>query len=1720
MAGTAEPTATDTLSSSSIPRTAAESHPLLDHDDSAASPAATAPGPALVNRPVWAQQRQQQHRLSPPHALSPTFAGPARNFDLKGLSQRIEAEQLAGPSSRKQTTTGTYASEDPASSRSQTHTDDDDDDYDDNGDEDQDAGNTTIIEHNEDIDSEDDIDGPAAELAAVLSRGMRSPRAAKSSQAPPLVSPQLRTPAALRTRSRSASNTPVPRPPRASSRASQRQGAMSPLGRPVLDSRHMVRPDSAFRLADSQLRTPRDDVLDGNSDEEVTQAPSLDLMISLHTMSAREVERCLESAATEGQGALSTVRSRDPTIASPPHTKETSRRSARTQPSTPRVVDAPLAPGLPENVLSMVQSLSRALSEALDEAAKAKASAIKERAKHLEAMEHMNAQHQSRESALTSLCLQHGIKEGEISRALVRAPVLDAEASKRKNHSDAAAARKAAKRQTVIGVTGIGSLAVAPATATGALAGALEIHGPTLSGWNRHREPEPVGLPQSLQEAMLEDLDGVSGSSFKESSPSIKSASIKSSRRERSPSVASVRTEASSQAPPKLAKAAYPDAASDSASIASSSRSPAVPQSPTKPLRPKAVRSVSSNSAGARSGSSGLSEWASGLMPWAGSSANRKAAASTASSNVKATSPGRHSVTGENACDDEERADPFNAPAQQSGSAFSALSESEGDATIRGSKQKTGTPTRHGRSFSTASLMQEPASPGPASKSSRSGLGILGTLAWRRKKPTPVANSNDHSGDAEDDEVFASGTVKAGPKAKSVGDGEDASSSIESSELPNEDMTREVADRPVAIRRASSKSVPVAIHEAIGPEPTSPSTERLRSELGLPAGALPKPTHFKAIFLATRVMTSEPSSLLYDSGKKTSELVAKLAMSLVGRARDEGKIVEEPIRPGAGGRKSSGSRPRPISLAQAKLSQVEELAKRVPSHGSTASSAATISAASSKASAATSKAASATTFARAFGRYTRPPSKGSTVEPNVTRLPDMYQFSNTNLPANAAAATSSVVTEPGVSPRPPATVELEAIIPSDAAPPTMMKRRRKALKAASSWSSAAASSSGSRSIDRSHASKAGGNGKRLDPLDEESSGDEFEVYGGKGPVPGYGHVESLTSKEDDDEDENDDDDEAELLTDRYGFIYDATRADIRLLRQARKASTPAPACLTGIRVGVRARGGTDSQSEEDKEDPDLNESDTEEEEMTEGESGFATDADARVVSNAASERSSLAAASLSEPPEDPMADGRGRSGSISTAKRKGLLSVAPSKPVAEALSVSVTSQASLSTNVSSKRGAATETSSVGAAERSSRSGRDDDQGKAGTSFARTPSTSSSRRLAKPPSTSSTIRRLLSQLQDMHDSQQSTQKAKWDDFLERRRERLRAAHAEALVNGTGADGAAGRSGAAGIFAVDKVLEEEYSQGLVGINRMGDSKAGKEDWKEFLELCQAGIPLCYRAKIWAECSGANEVHEPGRYQELLDEHEGETNECLTQIDLDVHRTMPTNMFFGGDGPGVAKLRRLLVAFSWYNPACGYCQGMNNLAATLLLTHATEEEAFWVLVCIIEKILPSEYYTSHLLVSQADQRVLIELVDELMPALSAHLSELGVDLPAVTFAWFLSLYTDCLPVETLFRVWDVMFVEGMVILFRVAIAILRMNEAELLATRSAAAFYGQVHSMTSRLFSVDRLVKVSCPCPMACCAVVSTDDATRPACVRGSQASDSVRRHSREARAPCGR
>ncbi|RKP06141.1 rab-GTPase-TBC domain-containing protein, partial [Thamnocephalis sphaerospora] len=212
-----------------------------------------------------------------------------------------------------------------------------------------------------------------------------------------------------------------------------------------------------------------------------------------------------------------------------------------------------------------------------------------------------------------------------------------------------------------------------------------------------------------------------------------------------------------------------------------------------------------------------------------------------------------------------------------------------------------------------------------------------------------------------------------------------------------------------------------------------------------------------------------------------------------------------------------------------------------------------------------------------------------------------------------------------------------------------------------------------------------------------------------------------------------------------------------------------------------------------------------------------------------------------------------------------------------------------------------------------------------------------------------------------------------------------------------------------------------------------------------------------QIWLECSGAYKIRKPGYYQQLLESQPDKTCPFYDQICMDLHRTLPDNVFFGGDGPGVPKLRRILSAYAWHNPTTGYCQGMNIMVATLLLVFPTSEEnAFWMLVYILDHLMPEEYHGNQLTTVQADQRVLEDLWRDSSPQAAGHLKACGVDPAAVTISWFMSLYAESMPLETLLRVWDVILIEGQTALFRVGVALLLLNERDLLKLHSAAALY----------------------------------------------------------------
>lgn len=65
-----------------------------------------------------------------------------------------------------------------------------------------------------------------------------------------------------------------------------------------------------------------------------------------------------------------------------------------------------------------------------------------------------------------------------------------------------------------------------------------------------------------------------------------------------------------------------------------------------------------------------------------------------------------------------------------------------------------------------------------------------------------------------------------------------------------------------------------------------------------------------------------------------------------------------------------------------------------------------------------------------------------------------------------------------------------------------------------------------------------------------------------------------------------------------------------------------------------------------------------------------------------------------------------------------------------------------------------------------------------------------------------------------------------------------------------------------------------------------------------------------------------------------------------------------------------------------------------------------------------------------------------------------------------------------QTLFRVWDVLLLDGLDVLFRIALAVLKSHEAELLRCESIPAVYVTLESLPTRMWQPDKLLQVRFP------------------------------------------
>lgn len=214
-------------------------------------------------------------------------------------------------------------------------------------------------------------------------------------------------------------------------------------------------------------------------------------------------------------------------------------------------------------------------------------------------------------------------------------------------------------------------------------------------------------------------------------------------------------------------------------------------------------------------------------------------------------------------------------------------------------------------------------------------------------------------------------------------------------------------------------------------------------------------------------------------------------------------------------------------------------------------------------------------------------------------------------------------------------------------------------------------------------------------------------------------------------------------------------------------------------------------------------------------------------------------------------------------------------------------------------------------------------------------------------------------------------------------------------------------------------------------LGGRRAAELPAAELRALVDDGMPLKHRLQLWSHWFALKE--DVGVVEET---QRGVHPEVASQIELDVLRT-------GTQWLGIAecfKLRRILRAFATLNPTIGYCQGLNNITAVLIVLGFDEAVALRGLCSIVQTSCPG-YHEPGLKGYMRDIPVLGALVRSLLPDISRRLDASNVPLDVLASTHFLTLTACAWPLIATVELWDLILLEGQPAVFASFLALLQL-------------------------------------------------------------------------------
>ena len=237
---------------------------------------------------------------------------------------------------------------------------------------------------------------------------------------------------------------------------------------------------------------------------------------------------------------------------------------------------------------------------------------------------------------------------------------------------------------------------------------------------------------------------------------------------------------------------------------------------------------------------------------------------------------------------------------------------------------------------------------------------------------------------------------------------------------------------------------------------------------------------------------------------------------------------------------------------------------------------------------------------------------------------------------------------------------------------------------------------------------------------------------------------------------------------------------------------------------------------------------------------------------------------------------------------------------------------------------------------------------------------------------------------------------------------------------------------------------------------------------------GIPDSLRSIVWQLFAGTDKLKEKNLFENLNKQELDKDIEGVIIKDLD--RTFPSCQLFKEKyGMGQRKLYRVLSNYSKYNKVLGYVQGMGYLAAIFLL-YMDEESAFYMLHSLVKNYGFEGLYKEGFPDLKKKFYVLLNLEKKYIPKIYDIFKRDGVFISIYASQWFLCLFAKDLKPNILVRIFDVFLFEGFKVIYRFALAFLKLKEKAFISNKKGIFYSMNTIKLLFDNIDIDELFKVA--------------------------------------------